>query len=269
MTTIDTTRPPPNAASVKPPKPSLLQSLEHHHLCSGCGHPVAVRLLLEVMDELQLQGRSVGVFGHGCSGTFNSTADVDVTIALHGRAPACATGIKRMRPDTVVFTMQGDGDMMSEGLAEIIHAAARGEKITCILLNNGVFGDTGGQMTAGSVIGQRTKTSIEGRNAETHGYPVPLPDMLKTFPGVSYVARGSVYNAAGIVQAKKLIRRGFEHQLAGAGLALVEILTMCPTGWFMAAKDGPEYLMDTLGKDHGTFGALKDSLAPGQKQAAG
>lgn len=259
MSIIDTSKPPVDAIKVMPAKPKLLQSLDHHHLCSGCGHPVAVRLLLEVMEELELEGRSVGVFGHGCSGTFNMTADVDVTIALHGRAPATATGIKRMRPDTVVFTMQGDGDMMSEGLAEIMHAAARGEKITCFLLNNGVFGDTGGHMTAATVIGQRTKTTIEGRSAEEHGYPIPLAEILQGFPGVSYVARGSVFNLGGIVQAKKLIRRGFEHQLEGAGLALVEILTMCPTGWFLPTKEGPEYLMDTLGKEY-VLGPMKDSL---------
>jgi len=254
---IDTSAPPDHAVKKAAFGPKLLLS-ENHHLCAGCGHPVAVRIILEVLEELQLEERTIGVFGHGCSGTFNTTADVDVTIALHGRAPACATGIKRMRPDTVVFTMQGDGDMVSEGLAEIMHTAARGERLTCFLLNNGVFGDTGGQMTATSVLGQRTKTTIAGRDAAQHGYPIRIADVLATFPGVSFVARASVYNAAGVFLAKKFVRRGLEHQLEGRGLSLVEILTMCPTGWFVPTNAGPGYLQDTLARDYG-LGILKDS----------
>jgi 2-oxoglutarate ferredoxin oxidoreductase subunit beta len=182
--------------------------------------------------------------------------DIDVTIALHGRAPACATGIKRMRPDVTVWTMQGDGDMASEGLAEILHAAARGEKITCFLLNNGVFGDTGGQMTAATVLGQRTKTSTEGRDAALHGHPLALADMLAALPGVGYAARGAVHNAAGITAARKLVRNAFRNQHEGKGLALVEILTMCPTGWFVPTATGPGYMMDSLGQAY-PLGELK------------
>jgi 2-oxoglutarate ferredoxin oxidoreductase subunit beta len=247
------------ARKTAPFKPALLQT-ENHHLCAGCGHPVAVRIILEVLEELKLQRRTVAVFGHGCSGTFNSTADVDVTIALHGRAPACATGIKRMRPDVTVFTMQGDGDMVSEGLAEIMHTAARGERITCILLNNGVFGDTGGQMTATSVVGQRTKTSVAGRNADYHGHPIAIADILATLPGVSYVARGSVDSPANVVQTRRYVKRAFENQLEGRGLAFLEILTMCPTGWFVPTPSGPEYMMASLGKAY-HLGEMKRSDA--------
>jgi 2-oxoglutarate ferredoxin oxidoreductase subunit beta len=233
---------------------------EDHPLCPGCGHPVALRVILEAIQDMQLGGRSVGVFGHGCSALMISQMDIDVNLALHGRAPATATGVKRMLPDRVIFTMQGDGDMVSEGLAEIMHTAARGEKITCFLLNNGVFGDTGGQMTAASVLGQRTKTDRTGRKAEEHGYPIPITKILAGLDGVSYVARASVHNAAGVNMAKRFVRRAFEHQMHRTGFSLVEILTMCPTGWVSKTSDGPAYMMETLGQQM-DLGELKDSLA--------
>ena len=235
---------------------------EDHPLCPGCGHPVALRVILEAIKDMELEGRSVGVFGHGCSALMISQMDVDVNLALHGRAPATATGVKRMLPDRVVFTMQGDGDMISEGLAEILHTAARSEKITCFLLNNGVFRDTGGQMTAGTVLGQRSKTDRGGRKAEEHGYPIPITKILAGLDGVSYVARASVHNASGVTMAKRFVRRAFEHQMQRSGFSLVEILTMCPTGWVSKTADGPGYMMETLGQQMG-LGELKDSLAAG------
>jgi len=248
------------ARQVNPAKPKLLQT-EHHHFCPGCGEPIAVRLVLEVLEELGLSDRTIAIIGHGCYGAFTASIDVDCNLCLHGRAPAVATGVKRMRPDRAVWTLQGDGDMISEGLAEIMHAAARGENITCVMLNNGVFGDTGGQMTAASVMGQRTKTSLEGRNAAQHGYPIPIADILATLEGTSYVARGSVHNTLAIAQTKKLVRTAFERPMEGRGLALIEILTMCPTGWFVPVGDGPQYMQDTLGKAY-PFGVLKDACAP-------
>ena len=214
--------------------------------------------MLEVFEELGIANRLIGVVGHGCYYQFVTTVDLDFLQCLHGRAPSCATGIKRMKPDGVVFTLQGDGDMISEGLAEILHTAARGENITCVLFNNGVFGDTGGQMTAASVIGQRTKNTLEGRDAAYHGFPVPLAELLKLLPGVTYIARGSVDNAGNVARAKKMIRRGFENQMEGGGFSLVEILTMCPTGWFVPTKEGPEYMSDTLEAAY-PLGVLKDS----------
>jgi 2-oxoglutarate/2-oxoacid ferredoxin oxidoreductase subunit beta len=242
--TIDTSQPPQGGKLVAAAKPSLL--LGEHSLCPGCGEPVALRVLLEVLQDLDIVQRTIGVVGHGCYGSFVRIMDVDVLQCLHGRAPACATGIKRMRPDTAVFTLQGDGDMANEGLQEVLHAAARGEKITCVMLNNGVFGDTGGQQTATTVIGQRTKTSLEGRDAETHGYPVPVADLVAKLRGTAYVARAAVSTAAGVAQTKRMLRKAFEVQLAGRGFGLVEILTMCPTGWFVPAAEGANYQGGTM-----------------------
>lgn len=237
---------PPEAPSRKVAdfRPSLM--LGEHALCPGCGEPVALRILLETLQELDLVKRTVGVVGHGCYGSFVRIMDVDVLQCLHGRAPACATGIKRVRPELAVFTLQGDGDMVNEGLQEVVHAAARGENITCILLNNGVFGDTGGQQTATTVIGQRTKTSLDGRDPERHGYPIRIADIVTGLDGVGYVARGAVGSAREVMRTKRMIRAALESQLAGEGLSLVEILTMCPTGWFVTAPDGPEYLEQSM-----------------------
>jgi 2-oxoglutarate/2-oxoacid ferredoxin oxidoreductase subunit beta len=242
---IDTSRPPAGPAQrVADFKPSLL--LGEHSLCPGCGEPVALRTLLEVLQDLEIVQRTIGVVGHGCYGSFVRIMDIDVLQCLHGRAPACATGIKRMRPDCAVFTLQGDGDMANEGLQEVLHAAARGEKVTCVMLNNGVFGDTGGQQTATTVVGQRTKTSLDGRDPEMHGYPIPVADLVAGLKGVAYVARTAVATAAGVAQTKRMLRRAFEVQLSGAGFGLVEILTMCPTGWFVPAAEGPDYLGGSL-----------------------
>jgi len=176
--------------------------------------------------------------------------------ALHGRAPSVATGAKRVLPDRFVFTLQGDGDMVSEGLQEIVHSAARGEKFTAVLLNNGVFGETGGHMTATSVLGQRTKNSLDGRDAEYHGYPILIGDLIARLQGAAYVARGSVHNAGAVARTKKMFRRAFESQLRGEGFTFVEVLTMCPTGWFIPTGDGPDYMHETLGEVH-IMGELK------------
>ena len=174
MTTVDITTAPERAAHrVVEFKPSLLQSSEHD-LCPGCGHPVAWRLVLDALVELELERRTILIAGHGCYTQMMRISDIDSLQCLHGRAPAVATGVKRMKPEAAVVTLQGDGDMVSEGLHEVLHAAARGEKVTALLFNNGVFGDTGGHMTATTVIGQRTKTSLEGREAEEHGYPIDI-----------------------------------------------------------------------------------------------
>jgi 2-oxoglutarate/2-oxoacid ferredoxin oxidoreductase subunit beta len=239
--------PPVPSRKVAATTPELLLT-EDHHFCPGCGEPVALRLLCEVIEELDLQSAAIGVVGHGCYGGAVTTLDFDILQCLHGRAPAAATGIKRMRPGCAVFTVQGDGDMVSEGLQEVLHAAARGERITCVLLNNGVFGDTGGQMTAATVVGQRTKTSLDGREPEAHGYPVPVAELVSHVPGTAYVARGAVDNAGSIARTKKYLRRAFELQEAGAGFTFVEVLTMCPTGWFVPTSGGPTYMVETFEK---------------------
>jgi len=158
-------------------KPDLLLKTEHS-LCPGCGEPVALRTILELLQELGLRDRTICVAGIGCYTAFPMIMDVDVLQALHGRAPSVATGAKRMRPDALLFTLQGDGDMVNEGLQEVIHTAARGESLTCVLLNNGVFGETGGHMTATTAIGQRTKNTLDGRDAAYHGHPIRIADRL-------------------------------------------------------------------------------------------
>lgn len=226
-----------------------LQLGEEHHLCPGCGHPVAWRLLMDTIVDLGLVERAIGVVGHGCYTNIVTLADIDFLQCLHGRAPAVATGVKRVHPDVAVFTLQGDGDMASEGLQEVLHAAARGERITAIMLNNGVFGDTGGQMTSATPVGQRTKTSLEGRDADRHGHPVPVAELVAACTGTAYVARGAVNNAGAVAKTRKYLRKAFEMQVAGAGFTFVEVLTMCPTGWFVPAENGAEYMIETFERE--------------------
>ena len=253
---IDTSAPPTAAArQIEEQKPGLLLTQEHQ-MCPGCGEPLAIRQFLECIDELGAVEKAIAIVGIGCYTSFSGTIDVDLVQALHGRAPSLATGVKRMLPDALVFTMQGDGDMVNEGLQEVIHTAARGENVTCILLNNGVFGETGGHMTATSVIGQRTKNSLEGRDAEYHGYPILIGDLIAQLQGAAYVARGSVHNAGSVARTRKMFKRAFETQLRGEGFTFVEVLTMCPTGWFIPTADGPGYMQETLGEVH-IMGELK------------
>ncbi len=254
---VPTNAPPSEPArKVESLKPNLLLHT-NHHLCPGCGEPLVLRELLEVVEELGLAQRTVAVAGIGCYTAFSSSIDVDLVQALHGRAPSVATGTKRMLPDRLVFTLQGDGDMVNEGLQEVIHTAARGENITCVLLNNGVFGETGGHMTSTTVIGQRTKNTLEGRDASYHGHPILIGDLLAQLDGTAYAARGSVHDAAGVAGTKRMLRKAFESQLRGEGFSLVEVLTMCPTGWFVPTAEGPGYLDSVLGAVHAT-GELKN-----------
>jgi 2-oxoglutarate ferredoxin oxidoreductase subunit beta len=253
--TIDTSRAPEGARRVEPKTPTLLLT-EEHQMCPGCGEPLAVRQLLDAIEEAGAARRCVAVAGIGCYTAFSATIDVDLVQALHGRAPSVATGVKRMLPDALVFTLQGDGDMVNEGLQEVIHTAARGELVTCVLLNNGVFGETGGHMTATSVLGQRTKNTLDGRDAGYHGYPILIGDLITRLDGAVYVARGSVHNAGAVARTKKMLRRAFDAQLRREGFTFVEVLTMCPTGWFVPTADGPGYMTETLGEVH-VMGELK------------
>jgi 2-oxoglutarate ferredoxin oxidoreductase subunit beta len=234
-------------------KPNLLQSSEHE-LCPGCGHSVAFRVLLEVVEAMGL--KPVLLAGHGCYTQLMMQSDLDSLQCLHGRAPAAATGVKRMLPDTPVITLQGDGDMVTEGLHEILHAAARGENVTALLFNNGVFGDTGGHLTATTVIGQRTKTSLEGRDPARHGYPIDLGRLLTQIDGAVYVARGAVNSAGMVARTKRMVHRALELQVRGAGFTFVEVLTMCPTGWFVPTPEGPQYLEEAMMAKFG-IGELK------------
>ena len=237
-------------------KPELLLT-ETHHMCPGCGEPLALRGYLEAIQELGLGQRAIAVAGIGCYTAFSNNLDVEVLQALHGRAPSLATGVKRAKPDTLVVTVQGDGDMVNEGLQEVLHTAARGERVTCFMLDNGVFGETGGHMTATTALGQRTKNTLEGRDAAQHGFPIRVSALIAELDGAAYVARGAVNNAGNVARTKKMIRRALDVQEAGLGFSFVEILTMCPTGWFVDTPDAPDYLTSTLAPVH-TPGVLKD-----------
>ena len=243
------------AKRTHPTSPELLIA-EEHHMCPGCGEPLAARMLLEAIEETPDVAGAIGVVGIGCYTGFATSMDVDTMQALHGRAPSLATGAKRMRPESLVFTLQGDGDMVNEGLQEILHTAARGESVTCVLLNNGVFGETGGHMTATTVIGQRTKNSLEGRDAAYHGHPILIGDLIARLDGAAYVARGSVHDAKGVMRTKRMLKEAFASQQKGEGFSFVEVLTMCPTGWFIPTTEGPGYLDDVMGSVHVT-GELK------------
>ncbi len=260
MSFVPTDRPPEAPARLVDDFTPSLIDVGAHHLCPGCGEPVAMRSAVEAVEELGLTTRAIAVFGIGCYTAFANNLDLEVLQALHGRAPSVATGVKRARPDTFVFTIQGDGDMVSEGLQEVLHAAARAEQITCVMLNNGVFGETGGHMTATTVLGQRTKTSLEGRDVRLHGGPVLLAPLLAQIDGAAFVARGAVNSAGNVARTKRYLLRAFEAQRAGAGFSFVEILTMCPTGWFVETDEAPAYLDDTLAAVH-TPGVLKDVLS--------
>jgi 2-oxoglutarate ferredoxin oxidoreductase subunit beta len=257
---IPTQQPPEEPAALVDDFTPELIDIGAHQLCPGCGEPVAMRSVLEAVADLDAVQRAIAVFGIGCYTAFSNNLDCEVLQALHGRAPSLATGIKRVKPDTLAFTIQGDGDMVNEGLQEVIHAAARGENITCFMLNNGVFGETGGHLTATTVLGQRTKNTLQGRNAKDHGYPIRLSNLLAQLDGATYVARAAVNSAGNVAKAKRMIKRAFEVQLRGEGFSFVEILTMCPTGWFIETQEAPDYLTDNLAAVH-TIGVVKDERA--------
>ncbi len=256
---LRTDREPAAARLVDDFTPTLIDVGEHH-LCPGCGEPIAMRSVLEIVEGLGVIDRAIGVFGIGCYTAFSNNLDCEVLQALHGRAPSLATGVKRARPDAVVFTIQGDGDMVNEGLQEVIHTAARGERITCVMLNNGVFGETGGHITSTTVLGQRTKNTLEGRDGRKDGYPIRLSNMLADLDGVAFVGRCAVNNAGNVARTRKMLQRAFEAQLADEGFSFVEILTMCPTGWFIDTHEAPAYLTDKLAATH-TLGVVKDRSA--------
>jgi 2-oxoglutarate ferredoxin oxidoreductase subunit beta len=222
-------------------RPELLSDNATHY-CPGCGHGIIQRLVAELLDELHLGPTTIGVASVGCSVFAYDYLAVDFVEAPHGRAPAVATGVRRVRPDAFVFTYQGDGDLAAIGTAEIVHAAARGERISVVFVNNGIYGMTGGQMAPTTLLGQRTTSSPGGREASTAGYPIPITEMLALLPGVSYAARGSIADPQWIGRTKAMLRRAFEVQLAGGGLSIVEVLSTCPVGWGLTPTESMEHL---------------------------
>lgn len=203
--------------------------------CPGCGHGIVIRLIGEVLDEMGVSDKAIGTLAVGCSCLTNRSLAVDLMQSAHGRAAAAAAGIKRARPANLVFTYQGDGDAISIGIAETMYAAQRGEKITQIIVNNGVFGMTGGQMSPTTLLNQVTATSVKGRSAEINGNPVNIMKLLEQFD-VAYLARGSVHDAANILKTKQYIRKAFEKQMNGEGYTCVEIISPCPTNWHMTPE---------------------------------
>lgn len=216
------------------------------HYCPGCTHGVVHRLVAEVLVELGVLGETIGVAPVGCSVLAYDYFNCDMHEASHGRAPAVATGIKRVHPDKVVFTYQGDGDLASIGTAEIIHAAHRSENFTTIFVNNAIYGMTGGQMSPTTLVGQVATTSQDGRDPKTAGLPLKVSEMMATIPGASYVERVSVHNAAHIRKAKKAIKKAFEYQLAGKGFSIVEILSTCPTNWGLTPVESLTWLEENM-----------------------
>lgn len=200
------------------------------HYCPGCGHGIVTRLISEVIDEFEIRERAISVVGIGCGGFSHHYMDIDAIEALHGRSPAVATGYKIARPENIIFTYQGDGDLAAIGLAEVIHAANSGIPITVIMINNTVFGMTGGQMSYTTLLGQPTTTTPRGRDKLFHGFPLRVPEMMKEMEGVAYLARNSVADPKGVLSTKRSIRSAFECQINNLGFSFVEVLTPCPTG---------------------------------------
>ncbi len=212
------------------------------HYCPGCTHGIIHRLVAEAIDELDIQGRTVGIAPVGCAVFAYNYFNVDMMEAAHGRAPAVATGCKRVNPDNIVFTYQGDGDLASIGAAEITHAATRGENITVIFVNNAIYGMTGGQMAPTTLPGQVTTTSPYGRDPALCGYPIRVSEMLATLDGPAYIARCSVHDVKHILDAKKCIKKAFETQIAKKGFSMVEVLSACPTNWGMTPREALNWL---------------------------
>ena len=216
------------------------------HYCPGCTHGVIHRLVAEVIDELGVRGRTVGIAPVGCAVLAYNYFTFDFQEAAHGRAPAMATGIKRVRPDLIVFTYQGDGDLASIGMGEIIHAANRGEKFTTIFVNNAVYGMTGGQMAPTTMPGQRTTTSASGRDVDDVGMPIKVAELLSALQTPGYIARQTVIKPKYIVRAKKAIKKAFTYQLEGRCFSLVELVSTCPTNWGLTPEEAVKWTEDTL-----------------------
>ncbi len=211
-------------------RPESLLDVKMHY-CPGCGHGTIHRLVAEVMDELGIRNRTIGVAPVGCAVFADTYFNCDMIQGPHGRGPAEATGIKRAKPGTIVFSYQGDGDLASIGMGEIVHAAIRSENITVIFVNNAIYGMTGGQMAPTTLIGQKATTCQDGRTAKQAGYPIKMCEMLATIDGATYLERTTVHNVPGVIKTKAAIKKAFQNQIDGKGFSMVEVLSMCPTNW--------------------------------------
>lgn len=219
---------------------------EKTHYCPGCTHGIVHRLIGEVLEEMNLLDNTIAVVPVGCSVMATNYFNTDGIQAAHGRAPATATGIKRVHPDHTVFTYQGDGDLASIGCAEIVHAAARGEKITTIFINNGIYGMTGGQMAPTTLPGMKSTTSQQGRDTNLHGFPIRVSEMLSSLDGTAYIERVSVNSPFSVTKAKKAIRKAFEVQSADLGFSLIEVMSSCPTNWGMTPVKSMKFIEEEM-----------------------
>ena len=240
-------------------KPKALADVPLHY-CPGCTHGIIHRLVAEVIDELGIEGKTVGVAPVGCSVFAYNYFNCDMIEAAHGRAPAVATGVKRSLPENIVFTYQGDGDLAAIGTAETVHSAARGENITIIFVNNAIYGMTGGQMAPTTLPGQITQTSPYGRNPEQVGLPVKVCELLSNVDGATYLERVAVNNVKNVKAAKKAIKKAFQNQLEGKGFSLVEVLSTCPTNWGLKPDKALEWLEENM-IPYYPLGVYKDKTA--------
>jgi 2-oxoglutarate ferredoxin oxidoreductase subunit beta len=226
-------------------RPETLTDVPTHY-CPGCTHGIIHRLIAEVIDELGVREKTIGISPVGCAVLAYDYFNCDFVEASHGRAPAVATGIKRTLPDSVVFCYQGDGDLASIGACEIVHAATRGEKITVIFVNNAIYGMTGGQMAPTTLPGQKTTTSPFGRDVESAGHPIRVAELLSSLSGVAYMARVSATSPANVIKAKRAVRKAFETQIEGKGFSLVEFLSTCPINWGMSPLEAMKWVDEKM-----------------------
>ena len=237
-------------------KPKSMKDVATHY-CSGCGHGLIHRLICEVIDELDMRGNTIAVAPVGCAVLAYDYWDFDTMEAAHGRTPAVATGVKRVLPDRLVFTYQGDGDLAAIGTAEIIHTGNRGENISVIFVNNGVYGMTGGQMAPTTLIGQKTATSQFTRRPEKEGYPLKIMEMMAIIPGVAYLERTSIHTPKDVMNTKRAIKKSFELQLDKKGFSMVEVISPCPTYWGLTPVKSLDRISNEILKEY-PLGVVKD-----------
>ncbi|MDD3088215.1 MAG: thiamine pyrophosphate-dependent enzyme [Candidatus Omnitrophica bacterium] len=228
--------------------PESLRNISTHY-CPGCGHGITHRLIAEVIDELGIREKVIAIAPVGCAVIAYDYWDFDCSEAAHGRALAVATAIKRVKKDNIVFTYQGDGDLAAIGTNETIHAANRGENLTVVFINNGVYGMTGGQMAPTTLLSQKTATTVKGRDAQIHGFPLKISEMLALLPGVKYIERTSLHSPQEIIKTKRAVKQAFSNQIEGLGFSLVEILSPCPTYWGMAPRAALDWIRDVVLKE--------------------
>ncbi len=244
-------------------KPKALTDAPLHY-CPGCTHGIIHRLVAEAIDELDILGDTIGVAPVGCAVMAYDYFSCDMIEAAHGRAPAVATGLKRARPENIVFTYQGDGDLASIGMAETVHAATRNENITVIFVNNAIYGMTGGQMAPTSLPGQVTQTSPYGRDVKTVGFPIKICELLSSLDGPEFIQRVAVNNVKNVLAAKKAIKKAFENQIQGRGFSLVEVISSCPTNWGMTPAKALEWIDNNM-IPYYPLGVYKDRSAKEDK----